>query len=115
MLGIVAAAKLIQQSGREDIVMGEGQTFVDLGRIETALQRASGLRAIGVDAGGRGRGSDLAVFIREARKNGLLIGEALVQTHIALIGGDWRREISLIVVDKRGGCALVWLGKEIVE
>ena len=71
VLGVVAAAKLVEQLGRENEVVREGHALVDLRRVVGALQGAARLGAIGEGAGGRGSGGDLAVLVREAGEDRL--------------------------------------------
>ena len=115
VLRVVAAAEFVQQVGREDIVVGKGQALVDLRRVVAALQRTAGLGAIGVSASRRRRGDNLAVFIGEAREDVLLVADAPVQPHIALVGGDRRRKVGLIVVGVGAGIAVVGLGHQLLK
>ncbi len=92
--------------------MREGQSLIDLGRVVGALQRTAGFSAVGEGAGGGGRGDDLPVLVGEARKDGLLVREDLVESHIALVGRDGRGKVDLIVVRVAARRAIVGRGKK---
>ena len=85
MLRVKAAAELIQQRIGEDIVMREGHPLVNLRRVIAALQRAARLRAIRKRAGSHRRCNYLAILVREARKDRLLVRDNMIQPNVALI------------------------------
>ncbi len=115
VLLVEAGAELVEELRREDVVMREGEAFVDLRRVVAALQRAACFSAIREGAGARGCGDDLAVFVGEAREERLFVGDGLVDADVALIGRDGRGEIDLVVVGEGVSRAGVGRGHEIGE
>ena len=115
VLSIEAAAKLVQQTLVEDVIVREGQAFVDLGRVIAALQRAAGLGAIRVQAGRRWRGDHLAILVGEAREDRLARGERVVQANIALVGGDRRGKVDLVIIRVGVGRAVIRLREQVLD
>ena len=98
MLRVVAAAKLIEEFGRDDVVIGKGEPFIDLRRIPSTLQGTACRLAESEGAGGVRRSDHLTILVAEASKDGLFGSQRLIETDITLVGRDRRGKVLLIVV-----------------